>query len=83
MKIARKQVLSVMIGEPSEVIVTFSFDGSTVTADYHDDSWRSHFESGIYSPKTGRVTPSDGAAFWEALDIEFVNSTHTDVIKLP
>lgn len=67
MKIARKQVLSVALGEPTWVLATFSFDGTTITAE---------------SPNTGRVTPADGAAFWEALDVEFVNSTHCDVISV-
>lgn len=63
-------------------LAEFSLRGEGVSALYHSDSFRTEMErSGIYTADTGKLRPSDGQKFLDALPIYFANSTCVQVIE--
>ena len=62
-------------------LATFWLKGDRIISEYADPAYEQAIErDGIFSPNTGCVWPKDGRAFYEALDVEYANSSWVYVI---
>jgi len=67
---------------PQEILADFHLDGDEVVAIYHDESFRQDVERGLVFVERA-LRPSDGRAFFDALESGLANSSRITVTAIP
>jgi hypothetical protein len=73
----KKHIMQAMPDAPPIELAVFELlaDGK-VHAEYRDETWRAALEdAGIMTVESGRVTPANGRAFFDALDLAYSQSS--------
>lgn len=74
MTVQRRRVLYTYLGSDPVELAVFAFDGQRVLSTYRNGTWEAMFNRGFES-SVGRISPADGATFFEHLPDALIRSS--------